>query len=77
MTAFECLARIRELHAQAVAAVAEAGAAVDAAPGDMDVAAVYLAALDTLHQARYGLELALDSGGETLDINPDSAIIEL
>jgi hypothetical protein len=67
MTTIECLARIRELHAQAVDAVAQAAVAVDAAPGNMDVAAVYLAAMDALHQARYGLDLALASGGEGLD----------
>ena len=77
MTTIECLARIRELHAQAVAAVAQAAVAVDAAPGDMDALDVYLAAMESLRQARYGLELALASGGEVLDINPDSAIIEL
>ena len=67
MTTIECLARIRELHAQAVDAVAQAAAAVDAAPGDMDALDVYLVAMESLHQARYGLELALASGGEGLD----------
>ena len=50
----------RDSHARAVAAVQRAGARLDIAPDNTGLQDAYLAALDELSQATYGLVLALE-----------------